>query len=181
MEIIQKPNRIIVKSENNNIVVPSKMYPLESNKVQLFTYDNTVSVVDEKLMKIFDEVKSERGKCFTNSKLLCDKLVASGYNAKQYIGWVFLDDVYPVHHSFVVLDKYIFDNSVDFTSEDVAESQIKYNCKTKQELRYLVVEKMKKLDELPNHKRFVFGKCKKQCFILVQKEVVKKEKHAIIN
>lgn len=104
MEIIKKANRVIYKVNGETISIPSRMYPLESDSFKCFDADNTSEIVDERIIVIFDSIKPETGRCFTNAENLCIALNEEGYPAEQYVGWLFMGDELPVHHSFVVLD-----------------------------------------------------------------------------
>lgn len=71
MEIIKKANRVIYKVSGETISIPSRMYPLESDLFQYFNADNTSEIVDERVVTIFDSIKPEVGRCFTNAETLC--------------------------------------------------------------------------------------------------------------
>ena len=118
MEIIKKANRVIYKVSGETISIPSRMYPLESDLFQYFNADNTSEIVDERVVTIFDSIKPEVGRCFTNAETLCVALNKEGYPAEQYVGWLFMGDELPVHHSFVLLDGHILDLSISLKSED---------------------------------------------------------------
>lgn len=104
MEIIKKASRMIYKVNGETISIPSRMYPLESDLFQCFDANNTSEIVDERIIAISDSIKPETGRCFTNTENLCMALNQAGYPAEQYVGWLFMGDELPVHHSFVVLD-----------------------------------------------------------------------------
>ena len=53
--------------------------------------DNTSEIVDERIIAIFDSIKPEVGRCFTNAEILCVALNKAGYPAEQYVGWLFID------------------------------------------------------------------------------------------
>ena len=136
MEIIKKANRVIYKVSGETISIPSRMYPLESDSFQCFDADNTSEIVDERIIAIFDSINPEVGRCFTNAESLCTALQKEGYPAEQYVGWLFMGDELPVHHSFVVLDGHILDLSISLKSADFEKlDYITANCKTKDEAR----------------------------------------------
>lgn len=158
MEIIKKANRVIYKVSGETISIPSRMYPLESDSFQCFNADNTSEIVDERIIAIFDSIKPEVGRCFTNAETLCVALNEAGYPAKQYVGWLFMGDELPVHHSFVVLDCHILDLSISLKSEDFEKlDSITVKCKTKDEARERIAEYILQKEQLPNHQRCVFG------------------------
>ena len=74
MEIIKKANRVIYKVKGETISIPSRMYPLESDLFQCFDADNASEATDEKIKDIFDSIKPETGRCFTNAETLCTAL-----------------------------------------------------------------------------------------------------------
>lgn len=158
MEIIKKANRVIYKVSGETISIPSRMYPLESDSFQCFDADNTSEIVDDKIKNIFDSIKPEVGRCFTNAEKLCAALNKAGYPAEQYVGWLFMGDELPVHHSFVVLDGHILDLSISLKSEDFEKlDSITVKCKTKDEARERIAEYILQKEQLPNHQRCVFG------------------------
>ena len=158
MEIIKKANRVIYKVSGEIISIPSRMYPLESDLFQCFDADNTSEIVDEKIKDIFDSIKPEVGRCFTNAENLCVALNEAGYQAEQYVGWLFMEDELPVHHSFVVLDDHILDLSISLKSEDFAKlDSVTKIYKTKDEAREYLAEYILQKEQLPNHQRCIFG------------------------
>lgn len=158
MEIIKKKDRVIYKVKGETINIPSRMYPLESDSFKCFDADNTREIVDEKIKDIFDSIKPEVGRCFTNAENLCTALQKEGYPAEQYVGWLFMGDELPVHHSFVVLDGHILDLSISLKSADFEKlDSITAKCKTKDEARERIAEYMLQKEQLPNHQHCVFG------------------------
>lgn len=158
MEIIKKKDRVIYKVNGETISIPSRMFPLESDSFQCFDADSTSEIVDEKVIAVFDSLKPEVGRCFTNAENLCTALQKEGYPAEQYVGWLFMGDELPVHHSFVVLDGHILDLSISLKSEDFEKlDSITVKCKTKDEARERIAEYILQKEQLPNHQRCVFG------------------------
>lgn len=92
------------------------MYPL-NGKPKVFTFKNTKVCEDTAVLEIFDSIKYRIGRCYQNSKRLRDALVAGGYDAKTYVGWLFTSaSDTPIHHCWVVLDgDVVLDLSDDFT------------------------------------------------------------------
>ena len=156
MEIIKKANRVIYKVSGETISIPSRMYPLESDSFQCFDADNTSEIVDERIIAIFDSINPEVGRCFTNAESLCTALQKEGYPAEQYVGWLFMGDELPVHHSFVVLDGHILDLSISLKSADFEKlDSITAKCKTKDEARERIAEYILQKEQLLNHQRCV--------------------------
>lgn len=158
MEIIKKTNRVIYKVCGETISIPSRMYPLESDSFKCFDADNTSEIVDEKIKVIFNSIKPEVGRCFTNAENLCVALNKEGYPAEQYVGWLFMEDELPVHHSFVMLDDHILDLSISLKSEDyVMLDTLTAKCNTKDEARECIAEYVLQKEQLPNNQRCIFG------------------------
>lgn len=158
MEIIKRTNRVIYKVSGETISIPSRMYPLESDSFQCFDADNTNEIVDEKIIAIFDSIKPEVGRCFTNAENLCTALQKEGYPAEQYVGWLFMGNELPVHHSFVVLDGHVLDLSISLKSDDFAKlDSVTAKCKTKDESRECIAEYIRQKEQSPNHQRCIFG------------------------
>ena len=158
MEIIKKASRVVYKVGSETVSIPSRMYPLESDLFQCFDTGNTSEVVDEKVVSIFNSIKPEVGRCFTNAENLCIALKKEGYPAEQYVGWLFMEDELPVHHSFVVLNDHILDLSISLKSEDFSKlDSMTAKCKTKDEARECIAEYIRQTEQLPNHQRCIFG------------------------
>lgn len=158
MEIIKRANRVIYKVCGETISIPSRMYPLESDSFKCFDVDNTSEIVDEKIKTIFDSIKPETGRCFTNAETLCVALNEAGYPAEQYVGWLFMGDELPVHHSVVVLDGHVLDLSISLKSADFEKlDSITAKCNTKDEARECIAEYMLQKEQSPNHQRCIFG------------------------
>lgn len=117
-----KENKVVVKLRDrdgsylDSCIIPTDLYPL-NNKYEVFTYRNTKPVLDEAVLKIFDKVKYQIGHCYTNTENLVEALCEAGYDAKSYVGWLFVAAaVYPIHHCWVVLNgESVLDLSDDHT------------------------------------------------------------------
>ena len=158
MEIIKKKDRVIYKVNGETISIPSRMYPLESDLFQCFDANNTSEIVNERIIAIFDSIKPEIGRCFTNAENLCIALNEEGYQAEQYVGWLFMGDELPVHHSFVVLDGHILDLSISLKSADFTKlDSVTAKCTTKDEARERIAEYILQKEQSPNHQRCIFG------------------------
>lgn len=159
MEIIRKSNRIIFKDIETvgKIVIPSNLYPLESDKFELFDHTNTTSIVDKTIIDVFNSITPEIGRCYTNSENLCNKLISYGYAAKQYVGWLFVGDKIPIHHSFVILNNHILDISVNLKQKDIDILE-KYQGPLDEQRRHMV-DYMNSREFLPNNEKCNFGKC----------------------
>lgn len=164
MKVLRKEKRCVFQLDTSEkIVIPSRMYPLETDGYQLIYSDNTEPINDNKIVEILNSVEAVQGCCFTNSGKLLKALHENGYpNAKQYVGWVFSDTASPpVHHSFVMIDNHILDLSIQILSRDKAEFDkiaIGQNL-TKNELRSVMVAALKDKVKIPNNLKCNVGKC----------------------
>lgn len=152
-----KTNKIMFRVREEIINIPSRMYPLESPGCTLFTPSTTVPIEDDRIEEIFDSLEFEMGRCFTNSEKLCKALNDVGYKAEQYVGWVFMQDELPVHHSFVVLGNSIIDPTVSLLCKDIEQLE-RLNPGSDHETRINLMNLYKEKQFLPNHIKCIFGK-----------------------
>lgn len=144
-----KKDKVVVKLYNGNnfidsCIIPTVYYPL-NGKMEVFTCDNTEQVKDEGILKIFDSIKYNIGHCYSDTKNLVSELRKNGYNAKEYVGWLFTgENDYPVHHCWCVLDNSVLDLS-DHYSVMLTGSNGEYfkEAKTREEQAYLMADFMK--------------------------------------
>lgn len=165
MEVIQKETRVCFKFDNNIINIPSRMYPLESDEYKVFSSENTEDITDTKIIDIFDSLEFNIGRCFTNSEKLCAALNDARHNAVQYVGWVFIGDTFPVHHSFVVVNNHILDTvTFAISKDDAFYDKIAYLPRERQyeEMSDYIIAQRAKL----NHEVLVFGRVGPQCIYI---------------
>ena len=144
----EKTNKVVVKLKNpddtfkKSIILPTDMYPLNSDNFRIFTYKNTEFVSDECVHIIFNSITYKPGHCYQNAKALADKLKSRGYNAKTYVGWLFVGKYeYPVHHCWVVLDENkVLDLSDDFSQMLNAENSKHFVGENEKDTRALIVD-----------------------------------------
>lgn len=91
------------------------------------------------------------------NKKLCKALNDVGYKAEQYVGWVFMQDELPVHHSFVVLGNSIIDPTVSLLCKDIEQLE-RLNPGSDHETRINLMNLYKEKQFLPNHIKCIFGK-----------------------
>lgn len=169
MKIIRKENRAVFKGIVNdgiggtNIIIPSKMYPLEEGEYAIFNSENTTPVSDRKVLDIFDSVKPDLNDSFTNAEILCHLLSKEGYEAVQYNGWVFLEDNVPFYHSFVMLDSHMLDVTINFTSKlinDIPDIEYTdYRQIENEDIRNIISENYRQFYKRPNRERLTCGQC----------------------
>lgn len=159
LKYIDKPERIIFTLENGEkVVIPSRLFPLESGPYRLITSENTEPVKDEEIIRIFDSIDYSIGHCFSNSQILVKALTEAGYPAKQYVGWVFPDrEDYPIHHSFVMLYDHLLDLSIEFLYKDMQEMGRKQ--RSADEAREVLIQQHEIKKSMKNHEKCNFGKC----------------------
>lgn len=162
-QYIQKKDRIVVNpGTESKVIILSRMYPLEEKSCQIFTSDNTLPLERDDVTQIFDSIAPQVGRCFTNSEKLVNALRKAGYPAKQYVGWLFIQGAtYPVHHSFVVLEKHIMDLSIEMLSKDINsyKESVLLKRMNRYEARKQIAQMYHEKKALPNHEKCIFGKC----------------------
>lgn len=117
-----KDNKVVAKLYGldgkfiKSVVIPTIYYPLKDGVLKTFSSDSCRAVEDGEMLKIFDSVTFQIGRCYLNAENLTQALLTAGYEAKQYVGWLFLGMQYPVHHSWVVVGNSVLDLSEDYTN-----------------------------------------------------------------
>ena len=113
-------DRVVIRLYDTNdkfidsMVFPSEYFPLHSNDFSVFNCENCVEVKNEKILKVFDAVKWELGRCYTNAENLYNALIKNGIDAKMYSGWFLIGTTTaPTHHSWVVCGNSVLDLSSD--------------------------------------------------------------------
>lgn len=160
-----KKDRLVVALEDEEkVVIPSRLFPLERKSYQLINDENTRPVEEQKITDIFDSIKYEVGKCYSNAEKLTEALRKEGYPAIQYVGWLFSGEgTYPVHHSFVLLYDHVLDLSIEFLERDIYDlryATLKHNLSADGGRRYIVQKYLEK-QQVKNHQKCKFGKCDK--------------------
>lgn len=95
--VMIKKEKIVVKKTDENgefeksVIIPTDLYPL-NDKYEYFTIKNTEEMHNEEVLSIFDSVKYQIGRCYTNAGELHKRLVQAGYDAKIYCGWLFVGE-----------------------------------------------------------------------------------------
>lgn len=142
-----KEDRVVVKlrDEHGNfkksVIVPTVQYPL-NGKYEVFHYQNTKQVTDEKVLKVFDKIKYRIGCCYLNAKELVAALREEGLEAKSYVGWLFTNPhQFPVHHCWVVMNgEAVLDLSDDFTAMLSGQNAENFKNKDIKETRELIAD-----------------------------------------
>lgn len=162
MEInINSTQKAIVRYEDGvQFKIPSHMFPLKTggNIIRLFTIENTEALQDTEIEAVYNSLTPRVGRCYDNTRSLLDALNAKGIvstRIKSYVGWLFLGDTLPIHHSFVVVDdKHILDYSV-LRHFEVLDN---YTSLTEAEMRLEMSRNIADIEKNePNSKRSTFG------------------------
>lgn len=119
-----KENKVVVKLYDENrhfrksVIMPTVMYPLNDNNIKVFHCDNTDFVTDKHLLDLIDTVPYKIGFCYENTSHILDVLNSHGYEAKSYVGWLFVDDTqFPIHHCWTVVN----DNQIIDLADDLKQ------------------------------------------------------------
>ncbi len=141
-----KPGKAIVKLYNNDtflksIIIPTVFYPLPREEVRTFHGGNCENIVDENIIRIFDNTDFEMGRCFENVLRLADALRKEGYDAKTYAGWLFFEERYtPSAHAWVVLGDSVLDLSDHFSMFERYLGNRMSEMKTKKDMQGALVD-----------------------------------------
>lgn len=153
-----KENKAIVKLYNEDdsfresVVVPTIKYPL-NGKYEVFHYKNTKIVTDEEVLKIFDAQEYQIGRCYQNTARMISALRSAGYDVKSYVGWLFPEPDYPIHHCWAVLNgESVIDLCDDFTQRANNEAFFR-NAKTREEAMALMADFQEEGKKIPHHIR----------------------------
>lgn len=115
ISIFSKHKAIANYNNGETIKLPSQQYPL-NGPITVFAHQNTSPVHDKEIERIFNEIKPSVGMCYSNSYALAHRLIECGVEnqrVKTYVGWLFIGEAKPAHHSIVVVDgKHVLDYTV---------------------------------------------------------------------
>lgn len=144
------------------MVIPSKMYPLKYKKtIQLFHPETNIGPIEDELaIQIFDKLEFKVGHCYQNTEKIVNAFTWAGLgeDIKPMTGWLFSGPV-PIHHCWAVYkENYVIDPGVDISQLAFKERLSKVtHVATKDEMRKMLIEEFKKLEDEPNHKTKAFG------------------------
>lgn len=127
-----RPNKVVAKLFDEDgfraaVNIPTVLWPL-SGEPEVFHWNNCLKIEDETVKRIVDGIPYHIGHCYQNSEAVCDGLLAAGYRAKFYAGWMFISgSTYPLHHAWVVLEtdagKSVIDLADDISLMDFNHEQ----------------------------------------------------------
>lgn len=155
-----KEDKVVVKLLNKDgsfrksVITPTVYYPLNDN-YKAFHYKNTRQLEDDAVKAIFDSVGYQIGFCYQNTDALVSALQEKGYDAKSYVGWLFVaDHEFPVHHCWCVLDgDIVLDLADDYTVMLSGANGEHFKDKSLDEARELMVSFARAAKEYPNSVR----------------------------
>ena len=157
-----KPGKAVVRLYNDDgtflgvVNTPTVLWPLNGS-YEVFTAENCNLIEDDAVAGIVDTIPYRIGHCYQNAEDVTKALQEAGYAATQYCGWLFIGEQWPLHHSWVVLNgNHIIDLSDDFSVLYANQEQLAN--KDIQEIRELMVEFRRWIQQFPNSKRMMpFG------------------------
>lgn len=155
-----KENKVVVKlcDDKGNfiksVITPTVYYPL-NNEYKAFHYKNTRPLEDDTVKEIFDSVTYQIGFCYQNTDELVSALQEKGYDAKPYVGWLFVsNNQFPVHHCWCVLDgDIVLDLADDYTVMLSGANGEHFKDKSLEEARELMVSFAEEAKNHPNSVR----------------------------
>lgn len=157
-----KEDKVIVKVYEadkfiESVIIPTVHYPLNA-ELEVFNCRNTMKIIDKDILSIIDSVKYMVGRCYTYSESVCIALREKGFDAVQYVGWLFYGYGFPTHHSWVVLDgKHIIDLSDDdyLLNYNLQERKIDFHSMSKEQQYDVMIDfhKWQENTKMPNSQR----------------------------
>lgn len=123
--------------DNETYHIPSDYFPLGSSSAttdkkdegEIFYWNNTRTLKNEKIKKVFDSQKPRIGCCYSNSQNFYDDLLKAGiskHHLKTYVGWVVILNNLPVHHCWLVYkDRYILDLTMFNDEKEMLDTIVK--------------------------------------------------------
>lgn len=119
-QLRQKPEKLVVKLYDDDefidaVNIPSVMWPL-NGKPEMFHHNCCEPIEDAAVTDLVNSIPYCVGECYSNAGAVTDALCAAGYQAKTYVGWLFVSGTeYPLHHAWTVLDGiHVIDLEDDF-------------------------------------------------------------------
>lgn len=157
-----KPEKAVVKLYNEDgtfleaVNIPTHRWPLNAS-YQVFHSHNCELLENDNVAALVDTVPYRIGHCYSNAEAVTKVLQEAGYPATQYVGWFFVGETYPIHHSWTVLDgKYVIDLADEFAVLHANGDHFENAGMDK--ARELLVEFHQWIQHFPNTKRIMpFG------------------------
>lgn len=135
---IYKENAGYLKFEKS-VVIPTDLYPLYNNDFEVFNNENCTKCEDVRILECFDNVEWNQGHCYQMADDLKAGLMKEGYDAKIYVGWLFVSpDTTPIHHAWVMIGNSLLDLQDDWTT--ICYNSDNFKGKTIDECRLLLAD-----------------------------------------
>lgn len=139
-----KPAKAVVKLYRSGtefldaINIPSVTWPLNGS-YEVFHFNNCELIEDAKIAEIVDAIPYHYGHCYSNAEAVTKDLCDAGYEAKTYVGWLFLArNLYPIHHAWTVVNGiHVIDLADDFALQAYNEEQFEADSDNERRLRRL--------------------------------------------
>lgn len=148
---------------NQQLVIPSDLYPLINKKrIQLFTQYNTemIDKEDIKVIQAFNETEFEIGRCYTNTEKLKDNMLNYGISEKDiktYTGWIVIGHI-PIHHSWLVYKNiHVLDGGVKVSDYEFLKYCNDNNITDKEKIRKMMLEIHLEEEKKRNSETRIFG------------------------
>ena len=153
-----KPNKAVVKLFHDDgaflsaVNIPTVMWPLNAS-YEVFNYNNCELIEDQIVIDAVNAIEYRIGHCYQNAQNVTNALQALGYDAKQYVGWMFVGEgQWPLHHSWTVLNgTHVIDLADDQAVLDFNHD--KFEGASLQENRERLVDFTKWIRQFPHSKR----------------------------
>ena len=144
---------VLDRKKKRKITIPSELYPVNANKVEVFSSDNS-KIASEKILEAFDKTEYKMGCCYSNSDQLASELNKAGISAAVYVGWVFASNkATPFHHAWVMCDGSLLDLSDDHKLMCYGKNGEQFIGKSEDECRELVLSFQLWAKDLRNSER----------------------------
>ena len=167
-----KPDKAVVRLFGDDgtflgvVNTPTVLWPLNAS-YEVFNANNCELIDDPAVVEIVDAIPYRIGHCYQNAENVTRALQAAGYDATQYVGWLFVGEQYPIHHSWTVLNSsqswtvlngnHVIDLADEFAVLHANHEQFDENA-SMDKARELMVEFHKWIRQFPNSKRIMtFG------------------------
>lgn len=161
-----RKDKIMIKSHEGNVTVPSKLYPLTNKRtIAFFCFANTKPLTPEvehfeTIKKVFDEQELMTGYCYRNTERVYAGLLEAGIpqeDLKTYVGWL-LSGSRPIHHCWIVYkNEYLLDGSTLNAELKARQVIIKEKINEVQAQREIVTEFMTQSMKMLNSETRAFG------------------------
>jgi hypothetical protein len=136
------------KADNEWFRLGGRLYPVtDPESLRAFTFQNTEDVAFEKdFINDFNSLDLKMGYCYSNAQKIYELCISHGLDAHYYAGWQFINNSYPNHHAWVVVEgEGIIDPSISIREVNVYET----TPANTPNVREVVAEKLKSLRKVP--------------------------------